>query len=113
MSSSTVDPGRLGRDVGEVEGVRGGLALGHEDAEDALGPERARAEVGDEARAVDAAGEPDDGPAPAQVSVDGLAQPLGDLVGRPARVVEPKRLGCQRLSQRCHSSGRSSRRRSE
>ena len=100
MSSSTVStPGGLGGDVGEVERVRGGLALGHEDAEDALGPEGARAEVGDEAR-VDAAGEADDGPAAAEVLVDDLAQALGDLVDRPPRVVEPQRLGGQLLSRR-------------
>ena len=111
MSSRTVSTPAASAETRERSSVsEADSALGHEDAEHALGPEGPRAEEGDEAR-VDAAREADDGAATPQVLVDDLAQALGDLVRRPPRIVQAERLRGQLLS-RHRWSRRSSRRRS-
>ena len=70
MSSTTESESRrASAATREVERVRPTIALGHEQAEDALGPERLAAEERDQAR-VDAAGEADDRAAALEVVVD-------------------------------------------
>ncbi len=61
------------------------VALGHEQPEDPLAPERARAERGDDG-AVDAAREPDDDAPPAQLAQHLSSNALSDLIRRGARV---------------------------
>ena len=84
MSSSLgVDAQGLGDQPAEPEGVRGGLALGHVQAEDPLLAERGHAQRGDDA-GVDAAGQRDDDAAPLRP---------GEVVGQVRRGSGPSLLG--------------------
>ena len=66
------------------------IALGHEEPEDPFLAERARAQRRDDG-AVDAAGEPDDGAAAAQVTKDDLADGRLDLPDHLLRI-DPKHI---------------------